>query len=211
MSRRVTCCLGITAPFVFTLTAILGGELRSGYSHLADTMSELFSPGSPNRVLLSGLYALFGVLLSVFGYGLLRFVQDVGRVRRVGESGAVAFILVGVLSILSATLFPQDAWGSTPTLQGQLHIVLHGIISILSFIYMVLFGLWFQRTGISRSFFAYSMVSVLLAVIAAGWFIVSYAGPLMGLSERIAALVGFQWTIVLAIKVLRSDQKPSML
>lgn len=207
MNRRATYFFGLAAPFIFIFTVILGGALRPGYSHVTDMMSELFSPGSPNRLMLSGLYTLFGVALSVFGYGLLRFVQAVGRSRRIGQSGAAAFIAVGVLSILSATLFPQDPWGSTPTFRGQLHIALHGIISIFSLIYMVLFGLWFRRAGFARTFFLYSMVTVVVAAIAAGWFMASYAGPLMGLAERVAALVGFQWTIMLAITVLQSDRE----
>jgi hypothetical protein len=205
MTRRKTYLIGLAAPFIFILTVILGGALRPGYSHMTDMMSELFSPGSPNRLLLSGLYTLFGIALSAFGYGLLRFVQDDGRFTRIGGSGAVAFIAVGVLSILSATLFPQDPWGSIPTLRGQLHIALHGIISILSLIYMVLFGFWFRRTGIAQTFFVYSMVTVVGAAIGAGWFMASYGGPLMGLSERVAALVGFQWTSLLAITVLKND------
>jgi len=169
-------------------------------------MSELFSPASPNRWILSALYASFAVLLSLFGFGLLRFVQDVGKYQKTGITAAVVFSSVGLLHVLSATMLPQDAWGSAPTLPGKLHIILHGFITILSLLYMVLFGLWFHRTGIARFFKVYSIATMIAAVIAAGWFMTSYGGPNMGISERIGAAVGFQWTIIVAALVLKQDR-----
>ena len=195
--------LGVAAPLLFAFTVLLGGALRPGYSHVADTMSELFSPGSPNRLLLSTLYALYGVLLSVFGFGLLQFVLDSGEFKTIGMTAALAFISVGVLNILTATVFPQDAWGSGPTLPGMLHMLLHGVISLLALLYIVLFGVWFQRLGIARHFRAYSIATAIGAVVVAGWFLTGYGGATMGLAERIAALIGFQWMIVLAGVVLR--------
>jgi hypothetical protein len=52
MNRRMFYLLGLLAPFIFIFTVILGGALKPGYSHVTDTMSELFSPGSPNRLFL---------------------------------------------------------------------------------------------------------------------------------------------------------------
>jgi hypothetical protein len=206
MNRRVLYLLGLSAPFVFVLAAVLGGALRPGYSHVSDTLSELFSPGSPNRLLLSTLYTLFAVCLSSFGIGLLRFVRDREGARGIGTAAATAYFIVGVLNILTATLFPQDSWGSTPTLPGRLHLILHGAISLLSLLYIVLFGVWFHRTGIAKAFRTYSIATVVAAVIAGTWFMASYGTPLMGLSERAAALVGLQWTVVLAVIVLKSDR-----
>jgi hypothetical protein len=205
MNRRVVYLLGLLAPFLFIFTVILGGALRPGYSHVTDTMSELFSPGSPNRLLLSVLYTFFAAMLSAFGFGMLRFVQEIGEFRTIGIVAALAFVAVGVVNILTATIFPQDAWGSIPTIFGRLHIALHGVISLLSFLYMVLFGVWFHRTGLARYFMPYSLATVIAAVIAAGWFMINYGDPLMGIWERVAALVGFQWTIVLAAIVRKND------
>jgi hypothetical protein len=186
---------------------IFGGALRPGYSHVSDTVSELFSPGSPNRLLLSALYTLFAVLLVLFGIGILMFVQRNESSKRIGIFGASAFIAVGALNILTATIFPQDAWGSPSTFFGEMHINLHGLISILSIIYILLLGIWFHRTGISPNFRTYSIASVVAVVLAAAWFMASYGSPIMGLSERIIALVGFQWTFILALLILNRDDR----
>ena len=209
MNRRFILRLGLLAPFLFVFTVILGGALRPGYSHMTDTMSELFSPGSPNRLLLSALYALYGISYSVFGLGLLQFVQERGEFKTIGKTAAIAFISVGVLNVLTATVFPQDAWGSVPTFPGMMHMYLSGVISLLSILYTVLFGIWFQRLGFARFYLTYSIATVIGAVLAAGWFVASYGSALMGISERVAALMGFQWTVVLAGLVLKQSADAS--
>jgi hypothetical protein len=49
MNRRLLFLCGMLAPCWFVFMTILGGAIRPGYSHLSDTVSELFAPGSPNK------------------------------------------------------------------------------------------------------------------------------------------------------------------
>ncbi len=199
ITHRILALCGLIAPLLFVFTAILGGALRPGYSHISDTVSELFSPGSPNRLLLSALHTLFAVLLVLFGIGVLEFVRGSRSSTRTGTFGAWSFVAMGVVSISTATIFHQDAWGSAPTLFGEMHQILSGVISILS---MLLLGIWSYRSGIFPRFRAYSFATVLAVLLAAGLFIASFGGPMMGLTERLAILVGFQWTFTLAALIL---------
>jgi hypothetical protein len=207
MNRRIFYLLGLFAPLLFVFTAILGGALRPGYSHMTDTVSELFSPGSPNRLLLTILYILFAVSLSLFGFGLHQFVQNSGKHKRIGVWAAYIFILVGVLNILTATVFPQDPWGSPPTYPGEMHKIVSGIISLISILYILLFGIWFHRAGIAKIFLVYSIATIVGAILSGGWFAASVGSPIMGITERVAILVGFQWTFLLSILVIKSDKK----
>jgi len=82
-------------PFMtvfFVFIAILGGAMRPGYSHLSDTISELFSPGSPNKLLLDTLHTLYAVLLVLFGIGVLQLVRTSHRARLIGTFGASAVL-----------------------------------------------------------------------------------------------------------------------
>jgi len=197
MNRRFLSLSGLIAPILFVFTTILGGAIRPGYSHMSDTVSELFSPGSPNRFLLTTLHTLFAVLLVLFGIGILKFVQRYEKSKRIGIIGASAFIAMAVLNIMTATIFPQDPWGSPSTFFGEMHIILSGVISILSILYILLIGIWFHRTGISPFFGWYSIATLAAVMLTAGWFMSSIGSPLMGLSERVTILVGFQWTVAL--------------
>jgi hypothetical membrane protein len=199
MNQRFLALCGVVAPVFFVFIAFLGGAMRPGYSHLSDTISELFSPGSPNKPLLDTLHTIYAFLLVLFGIGVLQLVRTSHRARLIGIFGASAFIAMGLGSVLSATLFPQDAWGSAPTFAGQMHQFVHGAVSLLGIVYIMLIGIWMNRAEGSPRFQTYSFITVGAVVLSAGFFMVNLGSPIMGLAERISGLIGLQWTFVLAL------------
>ena len=199
MNRRFLSMCGVIAPVLFVFMTILGGAIRPGYSHLSDTISELFSPGSPNKLLLDTLHTIYALLLALFGIGVLQLVRGSERSRLIGIIGASAFIAMGLVSMLTATLFPQDAWGSAPTFAGKMHQILHGVISLLSILSMMMIGIWLNRAEGFTRFRTYSFITVAAVVLSAGFFVGNLGSPIMGLAERIPGLIGFQWTFVLAL------------
>jgi len=136
VNRRFLYLCGLIAPVPFVFTTILGGAIRPGNSRVSDMVSELFSPRSPNRFLWSALHPIFVFLLVLFGIGIQKFVQRNDDSKRIGILGASAFIAMGALNILTATIFPQDAWGTPSTFPGEMHLILSGVISILSIMYI---------------------------------------------------------------------------
>lgn len=207
--KRILSTCGLVAPMLFIDTAVLGGTLRPGYSHLTDTVSELFSPGSPNKSLLDSLYLIFAFLLIGFGVSILVTVREFTSSSKAGKIGAYLYITVGILHVFSAVLFPQDPWGSTLTFPGRMHFNIHGIITIFSLLSMISLGIWFNKTGIFPGFGFYTAITIILAVIAAVFFLVNLGTQIMGLAERIAALIGFQWIFVLSLWMFtHSDKLP---
>lgn len=197
-TQRFLYICGMIAPVLFLFTAILGGALRPGYSHLSDTVSELFSPGSPNKLLLDAFHIIFALLLTSFGIGLLKFFRDQKKFKRLGITGAVLFTAAGGLSVTTATIFPQDPWGTPPTFPGQMHMYVSGVLSILTMAAMVLIGVWFNKAGVFRGFGTHSFITVGATLLSAAYFASKFGSPVMGLAERITILVGFQWTFTLA-------------
>jgi hypothetical protein len=128
----------------------------------------------------------------------LQFFQKTKPLKRTGQVGASLFILMGCVSVTTATIFPQDPWGATATFAGEMHKNLSAAIGLLSGFSMLLIGIWFFRTKTSKEFGIYSFITIGLVVITAGLFAASIGSPYMGLAERITALVGFQWTFTLA-------------
>jgi hypothetical protein len=204
--RSLSLC-GIAAPLLFVFLAILGGAIRPGYSHITDTVSELFSPGSPNKLPLDILYTIFAILLILFGFGIVQLVQKTNTNKRIGMLGASLFIAMGCLNVTTATIFPQDAWGSTPTFAGEMHIRISGFIGLISLFYMLLIGIWFIRTGISSKFGIYSFITIGLVVISAVLYMANTGSPYMGLTERVTILIGFQWTFTLALWMFLRTRK----
>ena len=201
MNPKYLYICGVLSAVVFTSTAILGGLLRPGYSHIADTISELFSPGSPNKLLLDTLHTISAALSTLFGIGVLLFVHGSGYSEPVGIMGAALIILTGLVNIMTATVFPQDAWGSPTTFPGEMHKILAGALALLSMSATLLLGIWFRRTGIFAGFDTYSFITFAIVLISGGFAVTKLGTPIMGLTERITILAGMQWTIVLSLKM----------
>jgi hypothetical protein len=199
MKRRIFTYCGVIAPLVFVFMAILGAGMRPGYSHMADTVSELLSPGSPNRLLLILLLTMYSILTALFGVGILLFVRGSEESKRLGSIGAVMFILAGIIDVSIATVFPQDPWGSAPTLAGQMHLQLGGVIGALQIISVFILGIWFYQTQVSRRLGAYSIITAVVVVAALAYFLTMVGTPLMGFAERVLILIDLVWTFVIAL------------
>ena len=85
-------------------------------------------------------------------------------------------------------------------------MIMTGVVGLLSMISISLLGTWFRRAKIFPGFGVYSYITVCLAVLAAGLFAATMGSPLMGLTERMAALVGFLWTFILALWMYREAE-----
>jgi hypothetical protein len=203
MNQKTLYICGMLVPFTYILLYILGGILRPGYSQIADSVSELLSPGSPNKLLLIIINLAFASLYTLFGIGVLRFVIASEHNLLVGRVGAGVIIAVGLASIGSA-IFPQDATGTPATLPGKLHLIFVFAIQIPGAILStLLIGFWTHRTGSIPGFAIYSFISAGVIVISG-----LVAGPtvgtkIMGIVERISALAVHQWVFFLALKLVR--------
>jgi hypothetical protein len=191
----------MVSPVLFAFVVVLGGALRPGYSHLSDTISELFSPGSPNKLLLDTLHTTCAVLTVLFGIGILLYVRGSEHSAPVGIVGASMIVAIGVVNMATATVFPQDAWGAPATFPGEMHKILAGVLALLSIVSTLLVGIWLHQTGVSPGFGVYSFITVGLIVLSGGSAVTQMGSPIMGLTERITIIAGSQWTFVLALRV----------
>lgn len=202
-TRKLLLFCGMLVPVLYILLYVVGGALRPGYSHLSESVSELLSPGAPNKSLLDVFNFTFALAYTIFGVGVLQFVLGNEHNALIGRIGAGLIIAVGLASIGSA-IFPQDATGTELTVPGILHMVfVFGVQIPGAILSTLLVGIWFKRTGIFPGFTVYSYVSagiIVLSGIAAG---PSMGTPIMGLVERISALAVHQWVFVLAWMLFR--------
>jgi hypothetical protein len=201
MNQKLLYLCGMVSPVLFILLTILGGAIRPGYSHVSETISELFSPGSPNKLPLDILHTTTAILTTFFGVGVLNFIRLSEDSSLAGIIGAGMIIMIGLVNISTATLFPQDAWNTTPTFQGEMHKILAGVLALLSMLSTFLIGVWFQRSEVFPYFGIYSFITVLVILLSGGFAVMKLGSPIMGLTERITIIAGLQWTFLLAFKL----------
>jgi len=181
------------------------GALRPGYSQISDSVSELLSPGSPNKSLLDILNLIFALLYTLFGIGVLLFVRGSEHNALIGRIGAGLIIAVGVASIGSG-IFPQDAAGTQATFPVTLHLIfVFGVQIPGAILSTLLMGFWFKRADIFPGFATYSFISagaIVLSGVLAG---PTVGTPIMGLVERISAIAVHQWVFILALRLFLNE------
>jgi hypothetical protein len=194
---------GLLIPVTYVLLYVVGGLLRPGYSQVADSVSELLAPGSPNKPLLVAIQVVYAALHVLFGLGVLSFVQASPDSGLAGVVGAWMIVALGVATVGTA-VFPQDAKGTPETTGGRIHKVLvFGALVPLSVLSTLLIGVWSASVEALGGFDVYSYVTVgaivVMGVLGGAMAETRWAG----LVERIAALTTHQWLFVLALVLLR--------
>lgn len=199
MDRRILYACGMLSPLLYIFMYILGGALRPGYSQIADSVSELVSPGAPNKPLLSVIHVAYAVLSLLFGIGVFQFVRGSEYHGLTGTIGAGMIIAVGAATV-GTIIFPQDAMGAPPTIPGQIHkILVFGVLLPFSVLSTLLIGIWLRRTAIWPGFGTYSFITVGAIVLSGGLAGATVGTPIMGLVERTGAFAAHQWLFVLAL------------
>lgn len=203
MKLTVFSLFGIIAPIFYIVPTIIGGLLRPGYNHLFNSVSDLLASGASNKKFLVPLFTIYPVLLSIFGFGIYSSLRSYPAPLN-SPTGLVGFILigfsVGILGILTMTIFPQDQQGTPMTKPGLMHLILVGIQAVSAMAAIILIGLWFNTNGLS-GYFIYSLITFILLITTG---IISMIGGVkksryMGLYERLNVVSILQWLIVIGI------------
>lgn len=198
MKKLLLLC-GVISPLIYIGMTILGGALWPGYNHIKDTVSELMSPGAPNKTIMDTFMVLSSVFTTLFGIGVLHFIKNSGHSTRLGTSGAVLLIILGLLQIIVVLFFPQDPMGEKLTFPGKMHIGLVGLEAVMSILIPLLLGLWLRKSGLMPFYGTYSIITVILTI-AMGAAIMPLGESVLGLTERLTILFYQLWMIVMSIK-----------
>ncbi len=194
---------GLISPIFYIVPTIVGGLIRPGYNHLYNSVSDLLASGAPNKKYLVPPFTLYPILLSIFGFGIFSELTSQPSPAN-ATTGLIGFILigtsVGLLGILTMTIFPQDEQGTPMTKPGLMHLILVAIQAVSAMAAIILIGLWFNSNGLT-GYFVYSIITFIL-LISTG--IISMIGGVkksrfMGLYERLNVVSILQWIIVIGI------------
>lgn len=203
MKSTVISLFGIIAPLFYVIPTIVGGLLRPGYSHLSNSVSDLLASGAPNRIYLMIPFTVYPIFLSVFGFGLFAILRSKPLPLN-SQTGLIGFILIGasmgILGILTMTIFPQDPHGTPMTTPGLMHLILVGVQAISAMAAILLIGFWFRSNGFS-GYFIYSIISFVVLLITGVISIigVTQGSQFIGLFERLNVGAIIQWLIVIGI------------
>ncbi len=196
MNAKVAAAFGLAAPLLYGGAVILGGALWPHYSHLSDPISLLASAAAPDTVLMNALFAVYDIVLGLFGL-LWWFVRrDAARAEQIA---ALAVAVVGFLGIVMA-FFRQDAPGTPVSAAGTVHIALAAAMSLLTMLAIFLLGRADGRLPRRRGAALYSNITLAAVFVSGGLAAVSIAQhwSFGGVFERCTIELFQLWVYVLA-------------
>ena len=208
MNKRLLFWGGIFGPAAFLLNDIIGGIVTPNYNYIENTISDLTKAGTQDTYLLGSIILLISALMGfAFGLGIISHFRY--RHAKLVFLGGLFLTIIGILTSLTGTIFPQDPIGQELTFPGTMHIILVGISLILTFLALLMIGIGLNKTKGWRSFRLYTFITVIISFIFGGMSVIIVANEiaLLGLVERISVYTVQIWIVVLAYKLITEDKR----
>jgi len=191
---------GIISPLIYIGAVLIGGFLRSDYSHVYNAISELIMTDAPNKLLLDLMFTFYNLGLAILGFGMFYYLES-PRTNRMKS----ASLMLGVIGVLGLVMFffSQDPRGGAVTLEGIIHIVLAGIMSLLTIIAVFVAGFSFGGEPKLKGLKSYSLLSGVIIVVSGGLTAAFTANgsSYMGVFERLVIGTFIIWVLVLSLKL----------
>lgn len=191
---------GIISALLYTSAVLIGGFLRSDYSHVSNAISELIMTNAPNKMLLDLIFTFYNSSLAIFGFSTFFYLESPRT--KLLKSAAIMLGVIGVLGLLMF-FFSQDPRGATVTVGGIIHIILAGIMSLLTILTIFFAGFSFGGEPKLQGLKIYSVFSGLFIIVSGGLTAVVTANgsTYMGVYERLTIGTFILWVLVLSVKL----------
>jgi len=194
-----------SAVALYLGSMLIGGAIVPGYSHLADSVSEMTSSSGAHRWGLAWGFSAYNVAFAAMAVALWR------SVRRSTASlvGTLLWLVIAAAGVAMVTAFPQDPMGTSLTPAGTGHVILAGVAALGLIVSAFVWSRAFRNddawAGLARGTFWFGWA--ILAVGGTGAALGGLVPDLFGLGERftmITYLGCFAW---LGAGALRSVAK----
>jgi len=187
----------MAAPLVYLLGVIIGGILWPGYSHYSQTVSTLTEANAPNQNVMVPLFGLYNIFVILFGFGMYLAVY-----RTKIPVGPMLLIASGVGGLI-LFFFPQDPQRPLVSFAGTMHVVVAGIIALLSLLAMGAIWRHFRKDDRWAGYDTFCLMMLSIAIAFGGFGAASITTGYAGLAERISIGTILCWMEVLAIGLFR--------
>jgi hypothetical membrane protein len=148
MRTKALLTAGIAAVVVYAIGDVVLSLLYNGYSAKDQAISELSAFGSPVRPLMVTAILIHGVLLVLFGMGILR-VADRRSVRWLGY----LLLVIGVVGFPTHTVWAMSSRGMATGFNDAMHIALSATFSLFVVVAIALSAVayrgWFRLCAIT--------------------------------------------------------------
>jgi hypothetical protein len=204
--RKTLLLCGILSSLLYIAMNIFVPMQWKGYSSASQTVSELSAIGAPTRALWVPLGIAYTLLVAAFGLGVWESAQQNRPLRIVGA----LLVTSGIIGLGWPPMHQREVLATGGgTLTDTMHIV-WSTITVLLFMLEIQFG----AAAFGKRFRFYSIASMVILVVFgvltfrdAPRMVANLPTPLIGVWERISIATFLLWVVVLAIALLRVQEK----
>lgn len=204
--KKVLLGCGIISSLLYVAMNIFVPMQYPGYSSTSQTISELSAIGAPTRTLWVILGTIYTLLVTAFGWGVLKSSQHKRSLRIAG----LLLIIYGLIGVVWPPMHQREVLAAGGgTLSDTLHIAITFVV-----IPLMLLVIAFGAASFGKGFRIYSIITILV-LLGSGVFVgidspnlqANLPTPWIGVWERICIGVYMLWIVVFATKLLPGNGK----
>ncbi len=197
MERKIL-FLGPLSFLSFVLSFLGFAEIKPGYSHALNMISELGMQGAPNALAWNWIgFGLTGLLALVFAWGLRAALMPAR-----GATAVAILVAIAGAGWAALGLFPA-ANAFQPSTATTLHFAAVGVNYLAFLASCVVFAAALRRHPYWRAWLPFA---ILMAALGLASFLIPPSLVPAGLSQRLALLVYFVWLLGLGWAALRKPE-----
>ena len=198
-SQRLLAICGIVGHILYAIVLIILGFLEPGYNHATQSMSELGAVGARHAIIMNTAgFPLLGILIIAFALGLDRGIRD-GKEAKTGP----ALVTVSGAALVMTGIFRCDPGCVDVTTVGITHSVFAVIAAFAMLLAPLAISPRLKRDNRWKSYLAYSVATVVVALLVSAVYGFNVFEPWKGALQRISMGVPLIWVEVMAVKLLR--------
>ena len=189
---------GVVAPMVYVVTAVIGGAITPGYSHVRNAIGELVQRNAAHELVINVAFALSNSLVLLFAIALFMRTRSLGAL---DFSIGARFVTATAVTGLAMIAFPMDPIGLPLTPSGIAHIILAGFASLFSMSGMLAICIGLRRLQGGRLWSNYAALSLAITFVSG---VAAALGAVqlwstMGFWERLSVGAYLQFVFVFAL------------
>jgi hypothetical protein len=200
--RRLVGYAGLAAVGLYIASTFVGALLVPGYSHVADSISELTSSTGMQRTPIAWGFIAYNAAFAAMAVGLWRSVSRTPA----SDAAAALFGVIAGAGVAMVTVAPQDPWGATLTAAGAWHIALAAIAAVgliaAAFVWSRAFAHDPRWVHLARPSFWFGWTILVLG--GAGGALGAFVPELFGVGERVTMVVYLTWFAWISVVSLKS-------
>jgi hypothetical protein len=206
----ISCMLCMFACFSDLLVLYLLGKKYPGYNQLTETISSLGATASPVGSIQSAWWVVIGIVFINFAICFKIVFNEFGIKSTIA---AWLIALYGLGEGLGSGLFRADHLNNLTTLSATIHNIMGGIGVIAILILPLMIQKMFKKEK-RDVLYVFSWVIFVLGILTSFLFLFRYFGDNIlslykGLWQRMTLIVFYSYFVVIAVMILKKQNKPS--